>query len=73
MKLKLEPLSSSVVAQAKMGAQPVTQKILIDNPSKVTIISRTNTPPKKKKKTKTKTKTKKHFPVVRPLFVSVTS
>ena len=35
MKLRLEPLSSTSIAPAKMGAPPVTQKIHLENPSNV--------------------------------------
>ena len=37
MKLRLEPLSSTSIAPAKMGAPPVTQKIHLENPSNVRV------------------------------------
>jgi len=35
MKLRLEPLSSTSLAPAKMGSPPVTQKINLENPTNV--------------------------------------
>jgi len=37
MKLKLDPLSANTIAPSKMGGQPVTQKIHLENPSNTPI------------------------------------